>query len=100
MDPVQAVFQAGGLRETAKPEAAIIIRKGPDNKPVPVRLDLEDYMNGNGEEPFFELQPNDIVYVPKSYIAKANKFVNQYIEQLLLFRGFSLGFSYELHTEN
>jgi hypothetical protein len=27
-------------------------------------------------------------------------FVNQYIENLLLFRGVSLGFSYELHSES
>ena len=47
----------------------------------------------------FRLQPDDVVYVPKSPIAMANQFVNQYIEQLFLFRGISLGFTYELHTE-
>jgi hypothetical protein len=37
--------------------------------------------------------------VPKSPIAKANLFVNQYIEQLILFRGVSFGFSYEVGAE-
>ena len=82
MDPAQAVFQAGGLRETADPGSAIVIRKGAENKPVPIRLDLADYMEGESKAPYFQLQPNDIVYVPKSYIAKANKFVNQYIEEV------------------
>ncbi len=47
----------------------------------------------------FQLQPDDIVYVPKSAIAKANKFVRQYIEELFLFRGVSLGFTYEIHSD-
>jgi len=40
-----------------------------------------------------------VVYVPKTFIAEANKFVKQYIEDLLLFRGVSLGFTYELHSD-
>jgi hypothetical protein len=54
---------------------------------------------GNSPTANMELRPYDIVYVPKSAIAKANKFVQQYIEDLLLFRGVSLGFSYELHSD-
>lgn len=42
------------------------------------------------------LKSYDIVYVPKTFIAKANKFVNQYIERLILFKGVSFGFTYEL----
>jgi len=99
MTPLQAVFNAGGLKETAKPEKAIVIRKGPGNKPVPIKMDLDDAMHGKSRSAYFLLQPDDIVYVPKSAIAKANKFVNQYIENLLLFRGVGLGFSYELNNE-
>lgn len=51
----------------------------------------------NGQD--FRLQPDDVVYVPKSSIAQANLFVKQYIEELFLFRGVSLGFSYELHSD-
>ena len=99
MTPLQAVFNAGGFEETAKPESAIVIRKGLDNRPVPIKMDLTDAMHGKSGSADFLLQPHDIVYVPKSAIAKANKFVNQYIENLLLFKGVSLGFSYELHDE-
>jgi protein involved in polysaccharide export with SLBB domain len=100
MTPLQAVINAGGFMETAKPEGAIIIRKGPDNRPIPIRMDLSNVMDGKGGGADFKLQPSDIVYVPKTFIAKANKFVNQYIERLILFRGVSLGFSYELHAES
>jgi len=98
MTALQAVFNAGGLKETADPESAIVIRKGPDNEPIPIRVDLsafqEEY-SGAG----FHLLPQDIVYVPKTFIAEANKFVNQYVERLLLYRGASFGFSYELNDK-
>ena len=94
MTALEAIINAGGFKETAKPEAAILIRKGPDNKPTPIRIDLTRMMDDQAPEQDVELQPYDIVYVPKTWIAKANKFVNQYIEQLLLFRGFSVGFGY------
>ena len=97
MTPLQAVLNAGGFMETANPASAIIIRKGPGNKPVPIRMNLDDAMEGKTGSAVFLLQPDDIVYVPKSAIAKANKFVNQYIENLLLYRGISLGFSYQVN---
>jgi protein involved in polysaccharide export with SLBB domain len=96
MHPVQAVFQAGGFLGTAKPEAAIVIRKGEANKPIPVLLDLDQAMRGMGAGASFELQPDDIVYVPKSAIAKVNKFVDEYIQGMLMFNGWSFGIGYEL----
>ena len=98
MTPLQAVFNSGGFKETASPENAIIIRKGPGNEPVPIAMNLEDAMQGKTGNADFLLQPDDILYVPKSAIAKANKFVNQYIENLLLFRGVSLGFTYQSNS--
>ncbi len=97
MTPLQAVFNAGGFKETASPASAIIIRKGLDNRPVPIEINLDDAMEGKTGSTDFLLQPDDIVYVPKSAIAKANKFVNQYIENLLLYRGISLGFTYQVN---
>jgi protein involved in polysaccharide export with SLBB domain len=94
---LQAVFEAGGFAETAQPQETIVIRKGPDNRPVPVRLDLAAAMKGSPEAIHFYLQPDDVVYVPKSAIAEANKFVNQYIERLILFRGFSFGVTYQIN---
>jgi len=97
MTALQAVLSAGGFRDTAKPEAAIVIRKGPDNRPIPLRIDLKKAIYGNGADT--ELHPYDIVYVPKTFIAEANKFVNQYVERLLLFRGFNVGFHYGIQYE-
>jgi len=99
LTPLQAVFQAGGFMETAQPAEAIVIRKDAYNRAVPVKVDLTAAMNGNILNKNFRLQPDDVVFVPKSAIAKANKFVRQYVEDLFLFRGVSLGFSYELHSD-
>jgi protein involved in polysaccharide export with SLBB domain len=99
MTALQAVFKAGGFRETAQPAETLIIRKGPDAKPIPMKIDLSEVMAAGDANADFQLQPDDIVFVPKSAIAEANKFVRQYIEELFLFRGVSLGFSYEIHSD-
>jgi hypothetical protein len=100
MTPLQAVMNAGGFKDTAKPAGVIVIRKGPDNRPMPLRVDLQRVLDGESTAEDLQLQPYDIVYVPKTWIAQANQFVNEYVERLLLFRGttFGLGFTYELNS--
>lgn len=95
MTTIQAVFEAGGFKETAMPAETLVIRKGPQNEPVPHRVNLAA-LGGENSGLDFLLQPDDVVYVPKSRIAAANKFVKQYVQDLFLFRGISLGFSYEI----
>lgn len=99
MTALQAVINAGGFRDTARPGAVILIRKGPDNRPVPIRVDLDPSIDGDSAEGDIRLEPSDIVYVPKTWIAKADQFVNQYVERLLLYRGttFGVGLSYEIN---
>ena len=92
MTALQAVINAGGFENTAQRDALIVIRKGPDNRPIPIRVDLEKVIDGETTEPF-QLQPHDVIYVPKSWIAKANLFVKQYIADLFLYRGISMGYS-------
>jgi protein involved in polysaccharide export with SLBB domain len=96
MDPVQAVMQAGGLRETASPASTIIIRKGEDNRPIPIRFNLNSHINGIGETADFQLQPDDVIYVPKSSVAQLNKFVDEVIRGVLMFNGWAFGFSYRV----
>lgn len=100
VDVLQAVISAGGLKETASPQSVIVIRKGQKGKPVPYRVNLKNCLYRTHDAADFILQPNDIVYVPKSFIANADQFVDQYIAKLLLVRGVGLGFNYELHSAN
>jgi hypothetical protein len=89
------VFQSEGFKETAAPGETLIIRKGDNDKPIPIRLDLAAVMAAGGGADL-QLQPDDIVYVPKSAIANANKFISEYISGLLMFRGWSFGVSQTL----
>ncbi len=100
MTPIHAVLNAGGFKATAKPDDILIIRKGNHDHPYPIRLNLDDVLYGKSEVAGFELQPYDVVYVPKTTIAKVNTFVDQYIKQLLLFNGWGFGVSYEVNKIN
>ena len=95
MTTLQAIFQSGGFKETADPAETLVIRKGVNGKPVPMQIDLAALMAAEGGHDF-QLQPDDIVYVPKSAIANANKFIDEYIGGLLMFRGWSFGVSQNL----
>jgi len=92
MTALAAVINAGGFLNTAKPDAVILIRRGgATDAPIPIRVDLEGSIDGDTTTGDIPLQPFDVVYVPKSWIANANLFVQQYIRDLILFRGWGLG---------
>jgi protein involved in polysaccharide export with SLBB domain len=95
MTALQAIFQSGGFKETADPSEILIIRKGENDRPVPVRVDLAAVMAADSETDF-QLHPDDIVYVPRSAIANVGKFIEQYIGGLLMFRGWSFGVTQNL----
>lgn len=92
-----AVFEAGGFKETARASNVMLLRNDGNGGPLVVKLRLDDAMKG---KPDTVLQPYDVVYVPKSRIAKADRFVDQYIKQLLpvyVNAGFSYLFGGTLH---
>ncbi len=92
--PMQAILRAGGARATGHLQSVVLIRKGPDGRPMPYQLDLsEDALSQGRRDLRVALRPSDVLYVPRSPIANANKFVQQYIVDLLLFRGIQFGFN-------
>jgi polysaccharide export outer membrane protein len=84
MSALQSIFAAEGFKETAKPESVVVIRKGPGNRPVAKAIDLGAVMSGEELENDIYLMPADIVYVPKTFIAKAGTFVDQYLKRVLM----------------
>ena len=92
---LQAIFNAGGFRDTACLGSVIIISKGPKGMPEVRKIDLDVVVSGEAPEKDILLKPFDIVYVPKTFIAKANKFVEQYIKNLIP-GNLSGGFSYTI----
>lgn len=94
MTPVEAVYSAGGFLQSANLEQLVVIRKDEDRRPVPYLIDMKRYLSSD-VDPIL-LRPLDIVFVPKSKIARVNDFVDQYLAQLLLFRGIGVTFGYDL----
>lgn len=94
---LRAIFQVGGFKETAKINNVIIVSKGPNNLPVARKVNLKEVISTQtpGPQNDILLQPFDIVYVPKTFIAKANKFVEQYIKKMIP-ATLSAGFTYAI----
>lgn len=77
---LQAIAAAGGFKETARRTDVLIIRQSPSGKPVPLKVNMEDAIQGDTTQNVL-LAPFDIVYVPRSQIAEVNKFVDLYIRR-------------------
>jgi len=83
MTVLQSIFAAQGFRATAKPENVILVRKGPESRPLAMAIDLGPVISGEQLENDIYLMPSDIVYVPKTWISKAGDFVDQYLRRVL-----------------
>ncbi|ETW98435.1 MAG: hypothetical protein ETSY1_18795 [Candidatus Entotheonella factor] len=89
---LQAIMSAGGFLDSAQVSQVLLIRRGLDNRHAGYALDFKDVLKaGQGGEDVM-LQPLDVVYVPKTRIARVNQFVDQYIRRLLPIPG-SFGLS-------
>lgn len=88
----QAIALAGGTKPTAEPRTVLVVSKGADGRLISRTTDLTKLTSSSD----YVLQPNDLVYVPMSTIARADVWVDQNIKQLLLFSGWSLGVSADL----
>ena len=80
MTALAAVIAAGGFKATAQLSNLIIVRNA-GGKPEAMAVDARRVLDGS--IPDLELAPFDVVYVPKSKIARVNLFVEQYIKYVL-----------------
>jgi polysaccharide export outer membrane protein len=85
----QAIAMAGGTKSTAEPRTVLLLSKAPDGSIAPRTVDLTA-INATTD---YTLGRDDLVYVPRSTIAKANIWVDQNVKGLLMFQGWSLGLS-------
>lgn len=87
---LEAVFEAGGLLDTAYTEEVVILRASPSSGYEVLVVDLDAVLSGEDTGQNVELLPRDAVYVPKSAIANFNTWVNLYIQNNIPVR---LGFT-------
>ncbi len=79
----QAIARAGGVKTSGSYDDIIIIRRGPDNAPQVLKARYSDVMNGADPSADVMLADFDLVYVPKTGVAEAYLFFNQYFQQFV-----------------
>ena len=74
------MLAAGGFKTTARRTNIIVLRNA-GKKPQVFKVDAELVIEGR--RPDLQLQPYDVVYVPKSRIARVNLWIEQWITQMI-----------------
>jgi protein involved in polysaccharide export with SLBB domain len=87
-----AITKAGGFKNTARVNQIILIRKTASGKLGGTSLDLTEVHGGTHPERDVELQPYDIVVVPRSAVANVNTFMELYVTRNLPAGGIWLNF--------
>jgi protein involved in polysaccharide export with SLBB domain len=82
MTPLQAVLQSGGFKKTAKLESVLLLTPGPDGAFNAARVDMKQVVQAGVPERV-RLHPNDVVYVPATWISDMNDVVDQYVRGLV-----------------
>ncbi len=90
---LNAVFSAGGVKATARGRQILLVRQAGGNNVVVQRINLNNVLKG--KIPDIELKPYDVVFVPKTPIARAGQFVDQYLNSLV---PRALAFPYNLNN--
>jgi polysaccharide biosynthesis/export protein PslD len=88
----QAIALAGGTKASAEPRTVLVVSKGRDGRFLSRTTDLTRMTSASD----YTLGRNDLLFVPKSTIARANVWVDQNIRQLLMFQGWNVGFQGDL----
>ncbi len=99
MTVLQSIFGAGGTKDTARSSEIIVIRRGADNRPHIIPVNIEEAITGEDAEQDITLKPFDVVFVPKSRIANVNQWVDQYLSQIIP-RWATFGVGYQLNPDN
>jgi polysaccharide biosynthesis/export protein len=81
MTPLQAIIERGGFTDTAKADEVLYITRIGDEIQAQ-RIDLQSVVDGDSSEDIV-MAPDDIVFVPKTWVGKADVWVDQWIRGLL-----------------
>lgn len=83
----QAIMEAGGFKATAHLANVVVLRDQGTSEPLFYTLDYKDTVKFGAVDPEagpdLTLQPNDIIFVPKTRVARWGQLVDQYFTQLV-----------------
>lgn len=95
MSVLEAIFQAGGFNmDKAKIKNVVLIRQQ-SGKRTAYALDFEKALQGDAHDPVY-LQPQDIIYVPRTTIVNVGLWVKQHFYDLIP----SVAFGYRLDSSD
>jgi len=89
INSLQAVIQAGGFKPSAKTDRVVIIRRGPAGQAMMRTVNLQSAMKAQSGADFVPLRRFDVVFVPRSNIAEAGLFMQQWFRDVSPIQGFS-----------
>jgi protein involved in polysaccharide export with SLBB domain len=85
---LEAIMMAGGFDYRRAEVSNVVIIRHKDGKRYGCSLDFRDALKGKEFQPFY-LEPEDIIYVPRTVISKVNLWIDQYINQIIPRVGFT-----------
>jgi protein involved in polysaccharide export with SLBB domain len=92
---LQAILHSGGFLDSAELANVVVLRDEGVETPGFMLLDLKGQLLMPGSANDIVLAPRDIVFVPKTRIAKLNQFIDEYVEDLIpISTGFSLSYNF------
>lgn len=89
---LEAILLAGGFTSSARLDSVILLRNDGKDRALVQKLNFKHTLAKGGD---VALQPFDVLFVPLSRIAKVDRFVDQYIRQLIPI-SLTAGFTYVL----
>lgn len=97
---LQSIMSAGGFTPDARAQQVAVLRYRDDGPPEFLQLDLKPPFSPDRVQDI-ELQPFDIVYVPKTRIATVAEFFGRYIGSIIpLYRNLGLTAYYDLNRQD
>jgi polysaccharide biosynthesis/export protein PslD len=85
MTLTRAIAASGGVTDEGDVKRVVLIHYPPKGKVQVYKADLRSIMSPTNPLPDLALSPQDVIYVPKTAIAGADLFVEQYINKLIPF---------------
>ena len=86
-----AIMNAGGFKPTGNKKEVLLLRNSGDGIVSVLKVNVEDILHHGGSDVY--VRPFDIVYVPKTRVARVAQFVEQNIREMIPI-GVNWGFSY------
>ncbi|MDP6529379.1 MAG: polysaccharide biosynthesis/export family protein [Gemmatimonadota bacterium] len=77
MTLTQALASVGSVSHDAKLSSVVLLRRKTSHSAQAYRLDLHGVLDGQSLAADLILQPDDVVYVPRKFVAKMEQFVEQ-----------------------